>query len=116
MSFMVNKSAWDQLPATYQEAFRLAALWAAEHTQTVYDTQNPAALNRLIAGGTQLRRFSQEIMVAARNAANDLMEENAAADPDYRRVYDAWKPFREASFHWFGTSEKAYADFAFPEP
>lgn len=115
MSFMVNRTAWDKLPAPYREAFREAALWAAAHTQTVYDTQNPAALDRLIGGGTQLRRFSTEIMQAARTAANDLMEENAGADPDYRRVYDAWKQFRDASFRWFGTSEKAYADFAFPD-
>jgi len=114
MSFLVNKAAWDRLPVTYQEAFRLAAVWAAEHTQTVYDTQNPAALARLVAGGTQLRRFSTEIMEAARNAARDIMEENAAADPDYRRAYEAWRPFREASFRWFGTSEQAYAAFAFP--
>jgi TRAP-type mannitol/chloroaromatic compound transport system substrate-binding protein len=115
MSFMVNKTAWDQLPASYQEAFRSAALWAAVHTQTVYDTQNPAALDRLIAGGTQLRRFSIAIMDAAAGAARALMEENAGADPDYRRVYDAWSQFREASFRWFGTSEQAYASFAFGE-
>lgn len=112
MSFMVNRAAWDELPVAYQEAFRLAAMWAATHTQTIYDTENPAALERLIAGGTQLRRFSPGIMEAARNAASEIMEENASADATYRRVYDAWTQFRDASFRWFGTAEKAYVEFA----
>jgi TRAP-type mannitol/chloroaromatic compound transport system substrate-binding protein len=114
MSFMVNRRAWDQLQPSYQEAFRMAAHWAASHTQTIYDTQNHAALDRLIAGGTQLRRFSPEILQAAHTASHDLMEEVAAREAPYRRIYDAWKQFRDGSFRWFGTSEKAYADFAFP--
>jgi len=114
MSFVVNRAAWDQLPSFYQEAFRAAALYAATHTQTIYDAQNPAALERLVAGGVQLRRFSEDIMKAAHTQAMAILEENAAADATYRKVYDQWKRFRDNSFRWFGTSEQAYAAFAFP--
>jgi TRAP-type mannitol/chloroaromatic compound transport system substrate-binding protein len=113
MSFMVNRAAWDQLPSAYQEAFRVAAIYAATHTQTIYDAQNPAALQRLVEGGTQLRRFSEDIMRAAHSAANAIMEENAAADATYRSIHDQWRQFRDNSFRWFGTSEQAYAAFAF---
>jgi TRAP-type mannitol/chloroaromatic compound transport system substrate-binding protein len=116
MSFMVNRAAWDQLPSAYQEAFRAAALYAGTHTLTIYDARNPPALERLLAGGVQLRRFSNEIMEAARTAANDILEENATKDATYRRIYDEWKKFREASHRWFGTSEQAYAQFAFTSP
>jgi TRAP-type mannitol/chloroaromatic compound transport system substrate-binding protein len=113
MSFMVNRAAWDQLPSAYQEAFRVAALYAATHTQTIYDAQNPAALQRLVEGGTQLRRFSEDIMRAAQSASNAIIEENAAADATYRSIHDQWRQFRDNSFRWFGTSEQAYAAFAF---
>ncbi|MGH7501924.1 MAG: TRAP transporter substrate-binding protein [Longimicrobiales bacterium] len=114
MSFMVNRAAWDQLPSGYQEAFRTAAVEAATSTITTYDAQNPAALQRLLSEGVQLRRFSTEIMEAARTAAEAILEEQAAADPTYANIHTQWKAFRDAAFGWFGTSEKAYAEFAFP--
>jgi TRAP-type mannitol/chloroaromatic compound transport system substrate-binding protein len=54
-------------------------------------------------------------MEAAKNAAEAILEERAAADETYARIHTGWKAFREASFRWFGTAEKAYSDFAFPQ-
>jgi TRAP-type mannitol/chloroaromatic compound transport system substrate-binding protein len=115
MSFMVNRQAWDRLPSAYQEAFAVAANHAAAGTQAIYDVRNPQALERLVAGGTALRRFSSEIMNACAAASRDLLEQNAARDGAYRRVYEAFRSFRDDSFRWFATTEHAYADFAFGE-
>jgi TRAP-type mannitol/chloroaromatic compound transport system substrate-binding protein len=116
MSFMVNRQAWDRLPATYQHAFEAAAAWAAQTTQMIYDVQNPQALERLVHGGTQLRRFSDEIMTGCANASRALLEQQASRDARYRRIYDAFLAFREDSFRWFGTAEAAYAAFAYGTP
>jgi TRAP-type mannitol/chloroaromatic compound transport system substrate-binding protein len=113
LTFMVNRRAWDQLPASYQEAFRAAAIWASNGTQTIYDARNPAALQRLVASGVQLRPFSTEIMRASHDMAFSIMQDNASANADYRRIFDAWNQFREDSFRWFSTAEKAYEDFVY---
>lgn len=113
MSWQVNRDAWDSLPPEYQTVFEVAAKSAARHMLMMYDARNPAALERLIAGGTQLRRFSNEILAAAEAVSVELMESKAAADPGYKKVYDHWKSFRDASFRWFGTTESAYTRFAF---
>lgn len=113
LSFQVNRRAWEQLPAFYQEAFRTAARAAGDTMLTIYDARNPEALARLVDGGVQLRRFSPEIMQAASRAAFDIMEQHAAADAGYRKIYDAWKRFRDSSMRWFGTAEFAYAEFAY---
>jgi TRAP-type mannitol/chloroaromatic compound transport system substrate-binding protein len=113
MSFQVNRAAWDKLPSDYQEAFRTAAIEAAAGTLAIYDAKNPAALERLIAEGVQLRPFSAEIMRAAQTASNAILEDSASKDASYRKVYDAWKKFREDSFRWFATSEQRYAQFTF---
>jgi TRAP-type mannitol/chloroaromatic compound transport system substrate-binding protein len=113
LTFQVNRAAWDRLPAAYQDAFRAASIQASVGMQTKYDAVNPAALGRLIEGGVEMRRFSSDIMQAARDAAFDIMEQNAAADASYRKVFDAWTQFREDSFRWFSTAEQAYADFVF---
>jgi TRAP-type mannitol/chloroaromatic compound transport system substrate-binding protein len=113
MSFMVNRQAWDRLPSSYQEAFEVAAAYAAAGTQAIYDVRNPEALQRLVAGGTQLRRFSDDVMTASAAASRDLLEAQASRDQAYRRVYDAFRTFRYRSFEWFATAEDAYARFAF---
>ena len=112
MVFLVNRGAWERLPVGYQEAFQAAALFSAQGTQTAYDVNNPPALERLIAGGTQLRRYPEEIMRAASQAATALLEENAARDAaGYGKVYQAWRKFREESQRWFATAEQEYARF-----
>ncbi|HSJ14310.1 MAG TPA: TRAP transporter substrate-binding protein DctP [Longimicrobiales bacterium] len=112
MSFLVNRQAWDALPQAYQTAFEVAAAWAAQSTQAVYDVKNPEALARLVAGGTQLRRFSDAIMAAARTQAGDLLAQQATRDAaGYGRVYQAWRKFRADSQRWFATAEQEYSSF-----
>ena len=82
-------AAWDALPSAYREAFEVAAVYAMNGTQTIYDRRNPEALERLIAGGTQLRRYPDEVMIAARNATQELLEQSASRDAGYRKIYDA---------------------------
>ena len=114
LSFYVNRNAWDKLPRTYQEIFTSAAHQAATTMQARYDARNPAALQRIVQSGVEIRPFSDEIMEAARAQANAYCEENAARDATYRRVYDAWNKSRRDLFDWFGTAELAYARFTFP--
>ncbi len=112
-TFQVNRDAWDELPSTYQEAFRVAVRSAAHGVETTYDARNPAALRRLVEGGVQLRAFSPEIMEVSRVASQEILEERAAADATYRRVYDHWLAFRTEVFDWFSRAEWAYANAAF---
>ena len=113
VSFEVNQTAWDSLSADYKAVFEVAAQASARRMLYTYDARNPAALQRLVAGGTQLRPFSDEIMSLARTTIGEILEEYAAADAQYRQVYDHWRNFKEASYRWFGTAELRYAGFAF---
>ena len=113
LSFYVNRDSFAGLPTTYQEILRGVMIEAGEIMTARYDNVNPPALERLIAGGVQLRAFSQDIMEAAYKASFELYEEQAAADPTYRRIYDAWNSYREVSDRWFATAEWEYARFAF---
>jgi len=116
MTTQVNLDAWNGLSSEYQAAFKAGTEAAAWFMQTTYDGRNPAALQRLIAGGTKLRRFSDDIMNAGREAAYTMYEENAAADATYREIYEHWKAFRDASYQWFGTTELAFAEAQFSPP
>ncbi len=111
LSFYVNTKAWAQLPVAYQEIFTAAARQAEATMQSRYDAKNPAALTRLVAGGVELRPFPDDIMRAAQTASQQLLEEHAAADAQYRGLYDHWKASRDAMVGWFGTAELAYSRF-----
>ena len=113
MTVQVNRQAYDQLPSNYQAILEVACTTATEQMLTAFDARNPAALQRLVAGGTQLRKFSNEILDAAHTATYEMLEEAAAADATYRRIYEHWKGFRDSAFRWFSTNEKAYADFIY---
>jgi len=115
LSFYVNKDEWEKLPAMYKAIFKAAAKEAEITMQARYDALNPVALERLLAGGVQTRPFSEDIMLRAHQAALQFLEDTAAADGEYKKLYQEWKKARSASFTWFGTAEAAYAQFTFPK-
>ena len=79
-----------------------------------YDIENPPALKRLTTEhGVTLRRFSDEIMEAAWMETEAYLEEQAAANQDFRRIYDSWRAFRAETFSYFSSNESVYTDFAF---
>ncbi|MCP5023400.1 MAG: TRAP transporter substrate-binding protein [bacterium] len=112
LSFLVNQSAWDKLPATYKAAFEAACAEASLTMQTRYDAKNPPALRDLLQSDVQLRPFTDEIMRGAQEASQALLEDIAAKDPEYRKLYEDWKAYRKLSFDWFGTAELSYGRYA----
>jgi TRAP-type mannitol/chloroaromatic compound transport system substrate-binding protein len=114
LSFYVNRRAWDALPSTYREVFEAASRAASLGMMARYDAVNPPALRRLTDAGVQLVPFPEDVMEAALRVSEALLEEQAAADPAYRRVLREWKPFREESYRWFSVADQAYERFALP--
>ena len=106
-----NLKAWDSLPPEYQSVLE-AACWEGHNwMQARYDAMNPAALRRLVAGGTQLRVFPREVTVAAYKAAMEVYAETSAKFPNFKRLYDSMMKFRDEQLLWFRVAEKGFDDF-----
>jgi TRAP-type mannitol/chloroaromatic compound transport system substrate-binding protein len=116
LSYLVNQDAWAKLPKDYQQIFELAVSHSGVHMQNRYDQRNPQALARLLQQGVKLKRFSDDIMRAARGASDELFAEQAAKDPAYKKLFEAYDKARLEMFPWFGTAERAYSDFMFQPP
>ncbi len=114
LSFYVGQEAWGSLPAAYKEVFQTATREAAAVMQAQYDVRNAPALKRILEAGVTLRPFTDDIMFGARAATQQILEEQAAADPAYAKLYKQWSAARKDMFSWFSTSELAYAKYAFP--
>lgn len=115
-TLQVGRRAWDELPESYQQLLEVASREMLVDQLARYDAENPKALNRLVGEhGVTLHRYSDDIMEAAWRESNAYLEEQAAADASFRRVYDSWKVFRTDEFRFFAGNELAYASFAFPK-
>ena len=112
-SLLVNKGHWEKLPKSYQLAFETAAAEMNVRVMANYDTRNPQALGRLIKSGAKLSGFSREIMEGCFKSANNAMEATAAKNPEFKKIYEPWKRFRNDQFQWFRVAEQAYAQFTF---
>src|SRR3977135_2939565 len=69
---MIGLNKWNELPKNYKPVVRTASMAAHEWMKAKYDMQNPSALKRLVAGGTQLRPFTNELLEACLKATNEL--------------------------------------------
>ncbi|MBC6473885.1 MAG: TRAP transporter substrate-binding protein [Hormoscilla sp. GM102CHS1] len=112
LEVQVNKAAWDKLPKEYQQIFQTAAKEANLNMLASYDAKNGAVLKRLVAGGTQLRPYSREILQAAERASFDLYEEDASKDATFKQVYEQWKDFRAQVYGWDKVNQLSFANFA----
>jgi TRAP-type mannitol/chloroaromatic compound transport system substrate-binding protein len=107
----INIAKWNELPKAYQSIVSSASHVANTWMQAKYDAGNPVALRRLVAGGAQLRPFGQPVMEACYKAANEVYAETAAANADFKRVYEAMLQFRSDQYLWWQVAEYTYDTF-----
>jgi TRAP-type mannitol/chloroaromatic compound transport system substrate-binding protein len=113
LEVQVNLDEWNALPELYREAIKVAAFEANTIMQARYEGRNGAALQRMIDGGTELRRYSDEILTAAEAATFELYDEFAAADTDFKSIYDQWRAFRSQIYAWNAINEAPFTNFVF---
>jgi TRAP-type mannitol/chloroaromatic compound transport system substrate-binding protein len=111
VDLMVNQKSWDALPPEYKAAVEVACAEANVDMVAKYDSLNPGALRRLVANGTQLRAFPREVMEACFKASDEQNEETAAKNPKFRKVYDAWRKYRDDQLLWFRVAEAPFDNF-----
>lgn len=114
MGLLVNREAFDALPVDYQHILSAACASTAVDRLAKYDVEEPLALQRLVRDhGVILREYSKDILDAAWRESNAYLEEQAAEEPSFRRVYESWKSFRSAAFSYGSLNELPYQRYAF---
>ncbi len=111
VSFYVGIKEWEKLPKEYQAAVEAATYEAHVVMQAQYDARNPAALARLLKQGVKLRTFPREVMEACYKSANTVMNEEAAKNAKFKKIYDSWRRFRQDQNQWFSVAEAPMQNF-----
>ncbi|PIX97867.1 MAG: ABC transporter substrate-binding protein [Hydrogenophilales bacterium CG_4_10_14_3_um_filter_63_21] len=113
LSFYVNSAKWKGLPEAYKQAFETACAEANVNMLAEYDFKNPPALMRLVKQGVKLHAYPKDVMTAARSAAFQLYDAEAAKNPDFAHIYKDWKKFRDSQIQWFRVAESSYENFLY---
>ena len=107
----VNARSWAELPKEYQAALEVAGHEANVLMLARYDGGNPAALKKLVAGGTQLRAWPRPVMDACYKAATALFAEVSAKNERFRRIHGHQQRFLEDQVLWARVCEANYDNF-----
>jgi TRAP-type mannitol/chloroaromatic compound transport system substrate-binding protein len=63
----------------------------------------------------EILEFPAEVTAELKKLTSIMLDEEAAANPDFKRVYDSYQLFRENYSKWTDVSEDAYQRSMHPE-
>ena len=107
----INLEKWNSLPKAYQAIVRAASHRADQHMMAKYDMGNAAALKRLVGSGAILRPFSEAVLDTTFKACNEVCNEIAGKNEDFKKMYDAMKAVRADNYLWFQLSENTFDQY-----
>jgi len=97
---VVHKPTWDALPESTQTTIRLACgNGVYRNLANAEATQGPVIAD-LTSRGVQTRTLSPALLDALEEASAEVLEEEAAADPDFARVLAHQNAFRAQYAKW----------------
>lgn len=108
---IVNKEAYDALPPDLQSIVFNAARVANENMLSDFIANNNRALDKLVlTHGVELRQYPQEVLNQLARISDEVLEEIAARDPEFKEVFTSFKNFRTGVVKWHGVSEFSYME------
>ena len=95
LEFYINRKKWDSLSDVHKAVIELAC---GDLTREVIAegeaTQWRAMTEMRDKNGVQIKRWPPEIMAAFEKAWNDVVAEESASNPNFKRVYASYAKFR----------------------
>jgi TRAP-type mannitol/chloroaromatic compound transport system substrate-binding protein len=107
----INLDKWNALPKSYQSLLEQAGHYANNWMMAKYDSVNPMALRKLIAGGAKLHAFPPTVMEASFKAAKELHSEVSATNANFKKAYESLTNYAANGYSWFQVAEVGFDNF-----
>ncbi|MCS7013978.1 MAG: TRAP transporter substrate-binding protein [Chloroherpetonaceae bacterium] len=105
---IVNKKAFDALPADLKQIIRDAAAHSNISILSEFEAKNNLYLQKLISEEkVQLRELPKEVLQELKRLAKEVAEEETAKDPLAKRAYESMMAFKKNILEWNKKSEDA---------
>jgi TRAP-type mannitol/chloroaromatic compound transport system substrate-binding protein len=97
---LINLDVWESLDEQTQLKIETVCTAALAYGFAEGEAIQFAALEELESKGVQIHYWSDEILEALHDAWLEVVEEESAGDPDFKRVWDSLSQFRERYARW----------------
>lgn len=109
LEFLFNEKAFNALPKDLQKIVTVAARAVNEDTLDEYNARNSNALMTLKEKHkVKLRQLPTSVVAELKAITAQVMEEQAAADPGFDKVWQSYKTFMQASRDYNELTMKPY--------
>jgi TRAP-type mannitol/chloroaromatic compound transport system substrate-binding protein len=109
LEFIVNKTAFDALPADLQAIVTYAARATSQDMLDEFTARNNAALQDLINNhNVQLRKFPDDVIIRLHESSEEALQDLAESDPLAKKVYASYRAFLQNVTAYHHISEQAY--------
>jgi TRAP-type mannitol/chloroaromatic compound transport system substrate-binding protein len=99
--FLMNKTAWNKLNKQQQAIIRIALGESVMHTFAETEAKNFVALKEMqVKHGVQVRRWPDETLKAFEAAWFEVVKEESAKDPLFKKISDNFYNFRKEYKVW----------------
>jgi TRAP-type mannitol/chloroaromatic compound transport system substrate-binding protein len=109
MEAMVNKQAWDSLPADLKTMIEVATRAINDDMLNEFTARNNAALVTLVEDhGVQLRKLPDDVLAKLKSISETVVAEAAAEDELSARIHASYIDFKNEVGKYHALSEQAY--------
>ena len=111
LEMLINKQKFEALPSDLQEIIRTACYRTNRWMGAEFDAKNGSYLQKIIQEtDVQVGQFPSEVLQALKGFTKEALDELAAKDAPSRKVYEAFKKFKEEVGVWMNVSERVFYD------
>jgi TRAP-type mannitol/chloroaromatic compound transport system substrate-binding protein len=98
---LMNKAAWEALPDPYKAMIELGAGESIHYTYAETEALNPGAMNEMLEKyGVTNRRWTDQELAAFEKAWLQVLDEESADDPVFKKVADSYLAWRKEYKTW----------------
>jgi TRAP-type mannitol/chloroaromatic compound transport system substrate-binding protein len=107
----MNKKAYDSLPRSYQKMIQMAAGHQIIYNYAESEAANPDAMQELAKKyGVNVKRWTDEQIAAFEKAWLEVIKEESANDPLFKKVADHYLNYRKQYAIW-GKAQEVKATY-----
>jgi TRAP-type mannitol/chloroaromatic compound transport system substrate-binding protein len=100
VELIMNLDAWNELPPSYQKIVEIACNEANFWVMGAAEATQGEAIAFHESQGVTIHQWPPEFIDAFRQAWDEVAEEESAADPRFKKIYDHYQAFRETYAKW----------------
>ncbi|SEH04545.1 TRAP transporter substrate-binding protein [Candidatus Venteria ishoeyi] len=116
LELIVNQQAWDSLPADLQAIIDTASIASNQWMSSQFEVLNLQALRELEAKPhVEILTFPPAVLAKLKAMTAEVLTEEAAKNPEFKRIYEAYSAFQKDNDAWSLISEVAYYHAGHPD-